>query len=375
MPDEFKYRRPSQELVVNGTALSSEDGLSWTAPYELVANASLSSLARAYRDEYDELRGGTADEYEQWGMPMTMGGLTVADVPADEFDPDYLVIEPWNIGYLREHGVVIDVIVEPPDAGLDDAELEAFLGPTLRRMGAKYLGSGTEGTGHRQMSAVRVALTRRGATVARARDIAAAVSTLVDNLANGAFDANSVLQVVRAGRADLLIGMIESQWLEAKSQLHPIATTAGCIELGQDVSRFANSQQAATIVIGPVTKRRGGRDTITSLRASPAQYDVARIARAIDQRVFPPIEGLVVEDTEVTNSDGTTGHVLAIHIPAQPEEHKPFLVHGAIVDGRVEGAFISIVQRRGEDSVPVRAESIHTALAVGRALLRGATRK
>lgn len=374
MPDTFKYSRPTQELLLNGIALSSEDGLSWLAPYDLVADASLSSLARAYRDEYDELRGHTADEHGQRGLPVTMGGLTVSDVPVDEFDPDYAVVEGWDIGYLSDHGVVVDIIVAPPDGGLDDAELSAFLGPTLTRMGAKYLGSGTEGSGHREMSAVRVAVTRRGATVAHARDIADAVSALVANLADGAFDANSALELVRGGRADLLTGMTESHWLEAKSQLHPIDTPAGCIELGQDVARFANSSHAATMVIGPVTKRRGGQDTITSIRTSPTRYDVARIAKVIDQRVFPPIDGLVIEDAEVTNPDGTAGHVLAIHIPAQPEEHKPFLVHGAIVDDKVEGAFISIVQRRGEDSVPVRPESIHATLAAGRALLRGATK-
>lgn len=47
MPDTFKYGRPTKELLLNGIALSSEDGLSWLAPYDLVADASLSSLARA----------------------------------------------------------------------------------------------------------------------------------------------------------------------------------------------------------------------------------------------------------------------------------------------------------------------------------------
>lgn len=44
---------------------------------------------------------------------------------------------------------------------------------------------------------------------------------------------------------------------------------------------------------------------------------------------------------------------------------------GAIVQGRTEGAFISIVRRRGEHSVPLSPAVIHAALAAGRALLRG----
>lgn len=55
-----------------------------------------------------------------------------------------------------------------------------------------------------------------------------------------------------------------------------------------------------------------------------------------------------------------------VDIPPQPEEIKPFLVSGAIVDG----AFISIVRRRGEGSVPTTAQEMHSTLVAGRALLR-----
>jgi hypothetical protein len=57
-------------------------------------------------------------------------------------------------------------------------------------------------------------------------------------------------------------------------------------------------------------------------------------------------------------------------VPPQPEELKPFLVHGAILEGKVEGAFVSIVRRRGEHSVPITAPAIHAMLSAGRALLR-----
>jgi hypothetical protein len=61
---------------------------------------------------------------------------------------------------------------------------------------------------------------------------------------------------------------------------------------------------------------------------------------------------------------------MLIDIPPQPEELRPFLVHGAIVNGRVEGAFISIVRRRGESSIPITAPMIHSTLAAGRGLFR-----
>jgi hypothetical protein len=62
--------------------------------------------------------------------------------------------------------------------------------------------------------------------------------------------------------------------------------------------------------------------------------------------------------------------LVIISIPPQEEDLKSFLVHGAIVDGRIEGAYISIVRRSGEDSIPITAQQIHGTLAAGRALLR-----
>jgi hypothetical protein len=62
--------------------------------------------------------------------------------------------------------------------------------------------------------------------------------------------------------------------------------------------------------------------------------------------------------------------LLVLHTPPQAEELKPFLVHGAIVGDKVEGAFVSIVRRREEYSVPITASAVHAMIAAGRALLR-----
>jgi len=43
------------------------------------------------------------------------------------------------------------------------------------------------------------------------------------------------------------------------------------------------------------------------------------------------------------------GGLMLIAVPAQPDDLKPFLVHGAIVDGREERSFISIIRRNRQD--------------------------
>lgn len=83
---------------------------------------------------------------------------------------------------------------------------------------------------------------------------------------------------------------------------------------------------------------------------------------ALEQHLFPPPDYLDIEMVKVKG-----GMLVLVHIPPQPEELKPFLVNGAIVGDGVEGAFISIVRRRGESSIPTTAPA---TLAAGRALLR-----
>ena len=125
------------------------------------------------------------------------------------------------------------------------------------------------------------------------------------------------------------------------------------------------------MVVGAHTKRVPGGEVIRSVPGvAPRYHDtVTRYLRVLDTHLYPPVLGLRVD--EVPRPGGLA--VILIEIPPQGEELKPFLVHGAITtDGETEGSFISIVQRRGEASVPITAPMIHASLAAGRALLRGA---
>ena len=66
-----------------------------------------------------------------------------------------------------------------------------------------------------------------------------------------------------------------------------------------------------------------------------------------------------------------TVNVLAIYVPRKPPEMQPYLMHGAIVEEKVEGAFLSIVRRRGEGSITASALQIHAYIVAGKRYLRG----
>jgi hypothetical protein len=178
---------------------------------------------------------------------------------------------------------------------------------------------------------------------------------------------DGVYRLVKAGMPDALIGLAESAWLEVKSQAYDLPSFAAEIELAQDVARFANGDQSGLLALGFRTERRDGSDRIVKLALLDIPgKTVAQYKAVIERRIYPPIEGIILDLVRMQSGRA----VLVIVVPKQPEAAKPFLVTGAIVDGRNEGAFISIVRRRGEESIAVTAAEIHAMLSAGRNVLR-----
>jgi hypothetical protein len=190
---------------------------------------------------------------------------------------------------------------------------------------------------------------------------------LMDAIRGGPLTRQTVGDLVRGGHARVLIGQYEWHWLDVKSQHYDLTTDSGQISLAQSVSRFCNSEAGGLVVVGMTTKKIPGGEEIRNLNPLPRNDSMPRrYQQALERRVFPPPDNLSVESILV----GTDKMLMLIDVPPQPEELKPFLVHGAIIEGRAEGAFISIVRRRGESSIPITAPMIHSTLAAGRALLR-----
>ena len=190
---------------------------------------------------------------------------------------------------------------------------------------------------------------------------------VADGRARVQLDWRRACTLVTDGFAGYLVGQIESRWLEVKSRGYDLDNFADEIELAQDVARFANGDGPGLLVLGFRTKSVGGLDTIqkaTPIYATPK--DCLRYRAALDRRIYPPIAGLRIECIPYRGRA-----IVAIIVPPQDDADKPYLVHGAIVGDRHEGAFISIVRRRDEHSIPVEPSAIHAALVAGRRVIRG----
>ena len=214
--------------------------------------------------------------------------------------------------------------------------------------------------------AIEAELRRRDALASALFALGRSIATAVSEL-TGEADADGVVNVIEAGHPAGLIGLAENDWLEAKSQPWNMETDLGKVELAQDVARLANGG-GGVIVVGAGTRKEDGKETIA--RVDGVRSDLFRphrIRMTVDARVYPPVEGIKVGRAEIRESSLSVGY---IQVPPQDPGRLPFVVHGAIVGRRVEGSFISIVRRRGDQSISVRAEEMHAWLSAGRRLLR-----
>lgn len=211
----------------------------------------------------------------------------------------------------------------------------------------------------------------RGETIAELIAGARLGRALVVAAGDRPMDAVAAANLVRAGMVEAVIGLRESEWLEVKGRPYRLSAPEGQaarhkFELAQDVARFANGDVDGVLLVGYRTDAADADVEVVAdlspVRLSDSSPEQHR--KVIDARVYPAVEGLRVD--QVALSDDSA--VLVIEIPRQPEFLKPFLVHGAVIDGRVDGSFISIVRRRGSHSIVTDPSQLHSQLAVGRAV-------
>jgi hypothetical protein len=193
------------------------------------------------------------------------------------------------------------------------------------------------------------------------------VEALVNAVA-GSLTRSHVRDLLRGGFAASLIGQQEGHWLEAKQQHYDLDRgEAGQLKLARAVAQFANTVDGGMVVIGLATsKSRGGVDEISRVTPVVCGPDVRRqYLQTLQNKIYPMPDGLVVESVPAGK-----GELLVIDIPPQLEELKPYLVNGAVVDGRVVNTYLTVVHRRDDEGRADTIASIHAALSVGRAFLR-----
>ncbi|MGQ4416287.1 helix-turn-helix domain-containing protein [Streptomyces sp. SAS_269] len=300
---------------------------------------------------------------------MDGGDVTVNITHDESVDEEYSIGEPVSFKYS---GGSLSVSVGHATDEYEDEKNTAetfstLLAPYLKR----YRASVTKvemnpNYYHPLMWDIEISCSPRGRNTADLFRIGEGALALLQAFESGELTRETTLELLRSGNAQVLIGQEEGPWLDVKSAHYNLQSSSGKISIAQAVARFANAEHGGIVVVGMRGKKVPGGEVISGICPVPVNGRTLRSYQtAIEHHLYPPPDYL---DIELVPVDG--GSLVVLHIPPQPEEYKPFLVSGAIVDGDVEGAFISIVRRRGESSIPITAQAVHATLAAGRALLR-----
>ena len=303
-----------------------------------------------------------------WGYEERLILSEVDEAFFDENDP--VAVSPVSFE-LHDGALTLDVSFLVDDYDDEDQHRDLVartLRPLLQRHRLMLLEAWLDGhyVAPPWLWHARIGLHTHGWILAALFQVGEDVIALMDAMTSGQLTRTTTADLVRGGQARVLIGQPEGPWLDVKRQHYDLSSDHGQISLAQAVTRFCNAETGGLVVVGMNTKKVPGGEEIRGLCPLPQDNRmVRRYQQTLEKRVFPPPDHLTIEAVDMGNE-----MLMLIDVPPQPEELKPFLVHGAIVDGRIEGAFISIVRRRGETAIPITAPMIHSMLAAGRALLR-----
>lgn len=291
----------------------------------------------------------------------------------EEFDEDYVPVEPVAFEILSDGRFAVRVQIDiPPDVDPFDAmpAVSKAVRPYLDRCRASVL----EEKPVYPFTAESLLLSAptRGKTMLDLFMIGEGVFLLASALLTRSPDRATLRDLVLADHADLVIGQPENEWFDAKTDHYLYGRgEEGKVKLARAVAQFCNGEQGGVVVVGMKTTKAPGRvgEEVAKLTPVPITGSTVRQYRdALEKHLFPFPEGLTVDAVPATGTVGR-GYVM-ISLPPQPEEMKPYLVHGAFVSGKVEGSYFTIVRRSGQDGLPVHAAQVHNMLVTGRALLR-----
>lgn len=350
-----------ERLVVEGHGiLWFEDPDRFSGPMDVAMPASLTSLRRALLKWLRDT-DGTGDEIVRVELAHATPRQYREDSPVDVVS---LV--------LRAEQLLVDVFA-PVRRIPREAAVRRLLSPLLARQGALVVAlrarRKTDAYHGGLYLQVTLSWPTRRRTVGDAWSFGHDVASLVGASDGGEFAPSIALDLVRAGRWDLLRGQPENDWLDAKSRPYDTANPVWRFELAKDVAAFANRSGGGFIVIGFTTKATPHGEIITGQREFELHDVSAQTYRnSVARYVYPRVEGFAVEHVEGPTKG--RGIVLLI-VPAQSDSSRPFLVHGVVRQGDVLGAHVLIPVRREDQTGLLDVGGIHVRLRLGEQAIRG----
>lgn len=173
-------------------------------------------------------------------------------------------------------------------------------------------------------------------------------------------DRNNFLSILDNGNFDLLIGQVESDWLDCKREIYPMSNSdKEKRELAKDVSSFANTKDGGYILIGIKAEESDltHTDTIKAIHPFPQNtINIEQYHNIIKDWIYP-IPDICIEWKKYKETDKG---IIVISIPPQSEVDKPFLIAKTIDNsGKLVERLFGYAERKRTNSEPKKLAELH----------------
>lgn len=183
------------------------------------------------------------------------------------------------------------------------------------------------------------------------------------------FNRERLDEILKDRNFEALKGEFENQWFECKKELAPLESQQQKAEFGKDVSSLANLDGGILILGVKAGKPEGDSETphasdvVKSIHLIRADLvDPDKIKKVLNEWIYPPVGGLEVEWLDgPNNGEG----LVAIRVPAQSEELKPFLYFFVNDNDTKKAVLFGYSVRGGGTSEPTKIHRLHAILQKG----------
>jgi predicted HTH transcriptional regulator len=181
------------------------------------------------------------------------------------------------------------------------------------------------------------------------------------------FSIKELEKIISDGDFDSLIGKIENDFFDCKSQIYDFKKEYSKRELAKDVSSFANSN-GGYILIGPKTydsKTHFGDEVIEISLIDQNLVDPNQYKNVIKDWIYPDeIQG--IEVCWKANKNNDNKGIIVIEIPTQKESLKPFLINKIVEEEKkISETIFGYAERKGDRSDPKKIKDIYKIMRDG----------
>ncbi|MFH1661742.1 MAG: ATP-binding protein [Candidatus Falkowbacteria bacterium] len=178
------------------------------------------------------------------------------------------------------------------------------------------------------------------------------------------FSIKELEKIISDGDFDSLIGKIENDFFDCKSQIYDLKNEYSKRELAKDVSSFANLN-GGYILIGLKTddsETYFGEEIKEISLIDKNLVDTEQYNSVINEWIHPKVDAVQIK--WITRKEGDKG-ILIIKVPPQGENQKPFLIRKVVEEKKNTEIIFGYSKRKQDKSESLKIEDIHRAVRDG----------